>query len=830
VVHLYPGHWTGLYGDPEGYKNQVRHCITRYPVFATEWGFRDALTGNLKGTIANYGQPLMDFYEGYKISNSAWVTDYSWQPQMYDSSWNLLVGPGEMGGFVKDTLYAKRLFDQPGGGDTIPPAAPTGLDAYAGDGIVMLWWNNNTEGDLAGYDIYRSTTSGGGYSKINLDRTLNVFYDDVNISGGVTYYYVVTAVDTSFNSSDFSNEVSATPTDTTPPSAPTGLSASANDSMVSLNWNNNPEGDINGYNVYRSLTSGSGYVKINPSLLSNSDYIDNSVSNGTTYYYVVTAVDTSSNQSGYSSQVSATPHIITDVNILGSWVSGLSHAKENGTGRALVFLVHAEYNISGVSLNSVTYGTRTMTKIIDRYLAGSSNGVYAAAYILNDANIVAANSSGTFSPSWTGTPLAVAYSSVFLVNVDQTVPVGTSASGSGTSNPTTTAALSTNNGDMVIEGAACSNTGTFTLNNSFSLVTEYTMTGSDGVDGYKHATGVSETPSVTHSNGTARKVIIGFVVKAAVQQDLPPAAPTGLTATGGVGKITLNWNNNAEPDLNGYNVYRSTTSGSGYSKLNASLLSNSNYTDTNVFIGTPYYYVVTAVDVNNNQSGYSNQASATANVAAIGAGAVLSEWWTGIPGDDVNSLTSDVNYPDNSTGRELLVALEGPVNWADNYGTRIRGYLNPIANGNYTFWIASDANSELWLSTDSNSANAVLIAYVSGFTGSREWNKYASQQSALIPLVSSQKYYIEALHKAGTGNDNIAVAWQGPGITQQVIDGLFLSPCCLEFEDFAGFASQWNQTGCNAGNDWCNGFDFNRSGSVTINDLNAFVENWLTGM
>jgi hypothetical protein len=85
VVHLYPGHWTGLYGDPEGYKNQVRHCITRYPVFATEWGFRSSLSGNLLGTIANYGQPLMDFYEGLKISNSAWVTDYSWQPEMYDS-------------------------------------------------------------------------------------------------------------------------------------------------------------------------------------------------------------------------------------------------------------------------------------------------------------------------------------------------------------------------------------------------------------------------------------------------------------------------------------------------------------------------------------------------------------------------------------------------------------------------------------------------------------------------------------------------------------------------------------------------------------------------
>ena len=83
-------------------------------------------------------------------------------------------------------------------------------------------------------------------------------------------------------------------------------------------------------------------------------------------------------------------------------------------------------------------------------------------------------------------------------------------------------------------------------------------------------------------------------------------------------------------------------------------------------------------------------------------------------GNAVSDLTSNVNYPDNSTGRELITKLEGPTNWADNYGTRIRGYVIPPADGNYTFWIASDDNSELWLSTDNNPANAVLIAYIPG--------------------------------------------------------------------------------------------------------------------
>ncbi len=85
------------------------------------------------------------------------------------------------------------------------------------------------------------------------------------------------------------------------------------------------------------------------------------------------------------------------------------------------------------------------------------------------------------------------------------------------------------------------------------------------------------------------------------------------------------------------------------------------------------------------------------------------------------------------------------------------------------------------------------------------------------------------VHKAAAGNDNIAVAWEGPGISQQVIDGIYLSPCCLEFVDFAGFAGQWSRTDCNADNDWCSGADFDRDGTVDIDDLMSFADGWLVG-
>ncbi len=124
-------------------------------------------------------------------------------------------------------------------------------------------------------------------------------------------------------------------------------------------------------------------------------------------------------------------------------------------------------------------------------------------------------------------------------------------------------------------------------------------------------------------------------------------------------------------------------------------------------------------------------------------GTILREYWNNISGTAITNLTSNANYPNNPTGSGQLTSLEGPTNIAENYGSRIRGYLYPPASGAYTFWLASDDNGELWLSTNDSSANATRIAYVNGWTNSREWTKYSSQQSASINLTAGQKYYIE---------------------------------------------------------------------------------------
>jgi Abnormal spindle-like microcephaly-assoc'd, ASPM-SPD-2-Hydin len=73
---------------------------------------------------------------------------------------------------------------------------------------------------------------------------------------------------------------------------------------VSLYWTASTS-TVSGYNVYRSTTNGSGYSRINGSLVATVSYSDSTVQNGLTYYYVTTAVDSSGNESGYSNQATA---------------------------------------------------------------------------------------------------------------------------------------------------------------------------------------------------------------------------------------------------------------------------------------------------------------------------------------------------------------------------------------------------------------------------------------------------------------------------------------------------------------------------------------------
>ena len=78
--------------------------------------------------------------------------------------------------------------------------------------------------------------------------------------------------------------------------------------------------------------------------------------------------------------------------------------------------------------------------------------------------------------------------------------------------------------------------------------------------------------------------------------------------------ITLQWDSNTEPDLAGYNIYRSTSSGAGYIQLNPSLTSATSFEDTAVETGSVYYYVVTAVNTSQMESSFSNEIASNVTV------------------------------------------------------------------------------------------------------------------------------------------------------------------------------------------------------------------------
>jgi hypothetical protein len=158
-----------------------------------------------------------------------------------------------------------------------------------------------------------------------------------------------------------------------------------------------------------------------------------------------------------------------------------------------------------------------------------------------------------------------------------------------------------------------------------------------------------------------------------------------------------------------------------------------------------------------------------------GNGMLTRAVWSNLGGDQLSTLKSNANYPNNPSSTSTVSSFAGPTNWADNYGSRIYGYVRPQTSGSYTFWITGDDNCELYLSTDQNAANKSLIASLPGWANPGELTRYPQQKSVTKNLIAGQYYFIEALHKEGSVIDHVAVYWQGPGITQSIIGSAYLS-------------------------------------------------------
>ena len=179
------------------------------------------------------------------------------------------------------------------------PNPPTGLTSAPGNAQVALSWIASIS--ATSYNVKRATAGPGGpYTPIASGVT-GTGYTDYAVANGTTYYYVVTAVNAAGESGN-SAAVSATP-QLSPPNPPGGLMAIEGIGMVTLQWTSSA--GATSYNVKRSTTSGGPYAAIAAGV-TETTYTDTSGVTGTTYYYVVSAVN-AAGESANSAQVSATP-------------------------------------------------------------------------------------------------------------------------------------------------------------------------------------------------------------------------------------------------------------------------------------------------------------------------------------------------------------------------------------------------------------------------------------------------------------------------------------------------------------------------------------------
>lgn len=156
-------------------------------------------------------------------------------------------------------------------------------------------------------------------------------------------------------------------------------------------------------------------------------------------------------------------------------------------------------------------------------------------------------------------------------------------------------------------------------------------------------------------------------------------------------------------------------------------------------------------------------------------GTILCERYTGIGGSALAELTKNAKFPDKPDDTTKLTSFEIPAEWADNYGTRVRGYLFVPSSGEYRFLIAGDDECELLLSDTDRPEGAKQICHQPNASGRKQWGEDGKRRSQPIRLEAGRRYYIEARQKEGSGGDHLAIGWEGPGVPREVIPGKWLS-------------------------------------------------------
>ena len=280
-----------------------------------------------------------------------------------------------------------------GGGQTTVPATPMGLVAAAGNAQVTLNWTASS--GATDYYVKRSTSTGGPYTQISTPTAAN--YTDTGLTNGTKYFYVVSAYN-SVGQSANSAEVNATPA-LPAPSAPTGLAATAGNAQVSLTWA--ATSGASSYHVKRSTTSGAETQIAPPT--SNS-YTDTGLTNGTKYFYVVSAVN-SGGQSANSSEVSATPNapLTAPATPTGLQATGgnaqVSLSWSASTGAA-------SYNLKRSTTNGGPYNTAVASPTVTNYTDTTVTNGTTYYYVVSAVNTAGQSANSAQASATPASPTA----------------------------------------------------------------------------------------------------------------------------------------------------------------------------------------------------------------------------------------------------------------------------------------------------------------------------------------------------------------------------------------------------------------------------------------
>ncbi|WP_338556503.1 glycoside hydrolase family 6 protein [Paenibacillus sp. KS-LC4] len=209
-------------------------------------------------------------------------------------------------------------------GEPTAPLAPAALTATAGNAQVSLSWTASA--GATSYNVKRALNAAGPFTTVAANVS-GTSYVNTGLTNGTAYYYVVSAVNAVGESANSAVKSAVPVAGATAPAAPTALTATAGDAQISLSWT--ASAGATSYNVKRALSAAGPFTTVAANV-SGTSYTNTGLTNGTTYHYVVSAVN-AAGESANSAVASATPLsvVVPTGDLVLQYRAGDSNATDN---------------------------------------------------------------------------------------------------------------------------------------------------------------------------------------------------------------------------------------------------------------------------------------------------------------------------------------------------------------------------------------------------------------------------------------------------------------------------------------------------------------------